>query len=96
MLYVVIVTYQKSIDEVDRNLAAHRMFLDQHYASGQFIASGPQNPRIGGILLSKGTSKEEILNIFENDPYKINGIATYEVIEFNPVKFNAAFKPFID
>ena len=96
MLYVIIVSYQKPIEEVERYLVAHRDFLGLHYASGQFIASGPQNPRIGGILLSKGTCKQELLDIMKNDPFNIHGIASYEIIEFNPVKYHEDFKPFID
>jgi len=96
MLYVVIVTYQKSIEEVDNHLAAHRDFLERYYSSGQFIASGPQTPRTGGILLSKGHSKQEILDILKDDPFNILGIASYEVIEFNPVKYHKTFKQFID
>ena len=96
MLYVVIVTYKKSIEEVDQHLAAHRDFLGLHYTSGKFIASGPQLPRTGGILLSKGKSKQEILDILKDDPFNILGIASYEVIEFNPVKYHEAFKQFID
>ena len=96
MLYVVIVTYLKPIEEVDRHLSAHRDFLEIYYSKGQFITSGPQNPRTGGILIARGGSKQEVLDIFKNDPFKIHGIATYEVIEFNPVKFHEAFKTFID
>ena len=96
MLYIVIVTYIKPIEEVDRCLVSHRDFLETYYSKGQFIASGPLNPRNGGILISRGCSKQEILDIFKNDPFQIQEIATYEVIEFNPVKYNEAFKTFID
>ncbi len=96
MLYIIIVTYIKPLEEIDRFLLDHRAFLETYYIKGQFIASGPLNPRTGGILISMGTSKQELLNIFSNDPFHIHGIATYEVMEFNPVKYQEAFKPFID
>jgi len=95
MIYIVVVTYLKPIKEVDRFLVAHRKFLGIHYASGQFIASGPQNPRNGGIIISKGENKEEILNLLKEDPFNVNGIAQYEVIEFAPVLYHESFKSFI-
>ncbi len=95
MLYIVIVTYQKSIEEVDSFLLAHRKFLGIHYASGQFIASGPQNPRTGGIIICRGNGKEEVVDLLKNDPFYINGIARYEVIEFDPVLYHDSFKPCI-
>lgn len=95
MLYIVVVTYLKPIEEVDRLLVAHRKFLGIHYASGQFIASGPQNPRTGGVIISKGASREEVLNLLKEDPFNLNGIARYEVIEFDPVLYHDSFKPLI-
>ena len=92
MLYVVVVSYIKPIEEIDRFLAAHRSFLKRHYASNRFLASGPQNPRNGGVIISKGNSKEEVLNLLKEDPFMVNGIARYEVIEFDPVLYHDSFK----
>ncbi len=46
-MYVAILTYKQPLSEVDKYLQAHRDYLAGHYAAGDFIASGPQNPRIG-------------------------------------------------
>ncbi len=44
-MFIAILTYKKPLVEVDRFLQAHRDFLAEHYAAGDFISSGPQNPR---------------------------------------------------
>ncbi|MES2347588.1 MAG: GTP cyclohydrolase, partial [Pseudomonadota bacterium] len=46
-MYIVDLTYLKSLAEIEPHLVAHRAFLDEHYARGIFIASGPKNPRDG-------------------------------------------------
>lgn len=46
-MFIAILTYKKSLNEVDRFLQAHREYLAKHYAAGDFIASGPQTPRVG-------------------------------------------------
>lgn len=94
-MYLIHVNYTKPISEVDKHLADHRAFLDRYYATGHFICSGPRNPRTGGILLCNAKNTEEVWNIFHQDPFYINGIADYEVIEFNPVKYAKDFEPFI-
>lgn len=43
-MFIAILTYKKPLSEVDRFLAAHREYLAEHYAAGDFIASGPQTP----------------------------------------------------
>ena len=94
-MFLIQVTYTKPIDEIDNHLIAHRAFLDKYYTSNNLICSGPRNPRTGGIILCNFTSVEEVWSFIHQDPFYIHGIASYEVIEFNPVKFAEGFKPFI-
>ena len=94
-MYLIQVTYIKPISEIDKHLVDHRAFLDQYYASGKLICSGPRNPRTGGIILSNAKSLDEVWNFIHNDPFHINGIASYEVIEFNPIKYAKGFEPFV-
>ena len=94
-MYLVHVNYIQPIEEVEKFLVAHRSFLDKYYASGNLIVSGPRNPRIGGILLCNATSRNEVWSIIKEDPFYLNNIAEYEVIEFNPVKFAKDFEAFI-
>ena len=91
-MYVIILTYQKDLSEVEKHLEAHRAYLDRYYTSGHFIASGAQVPRKGGVILCKAGSKEEILDIIAQDPFHEHRIATYQIIEFIPTKFSEAFE----
>ena len=86
-MFIVILTYKKSLEEVDRYLQAHREYLAEHYAAGDFIASGPQTPRIGGVIMMKGENRTAVDAIIAQDPFKINGIADYQIIEFTPTMF---------
>jgi len=86
-MFIAILTYKKPLSEVDKYLQAHRDYLAEHYAAGDFIASGPQNPRIGGVIMIKATDREVINTIISQDPFNINGIADYQIVEFNPTMF---------
>ena len=90
-MYIIILTYQKDLSEVEKHLESHRAYLDKYYASGHFVASGAQVPRKGGVILCKAGSKEEILDIIAQDPFHEHRIATYQIIEFTPTKFSEAF-----
>lgn len=39
-MFIINLTYQKNLTEVEKHLEAHIQFLDTYYASGHFIASG--------------------------------------------------------
>jgi len=79
-------TYKVPNEEIDKFLAPHRVFLDKHFAAGVFIASGAQVPRKGGIILASAASRETILSIIGEDPFYINGLADYRIIEFTATK----------
>ena len=86
-MFIAILTYKKPLEEVDRFLQAHRDYLAEHYAAGDFIASGPQTPRVGGVILIKAESRAVVDSIIEQDPFNINGIADYRIVEFTPTMF---------
>lgn len=82
-MFIAILTYKKPLEEVDRFLQAHREYLAEHYAAGDFIASGPQTPRIGGVIMIKA-NRTAVDAIIAQDPFNINGIADYQIVEFTP------------
>lgn len=83
-MFIAILTYKKPLSEVDRFLAAHREYLAKHYAAGDFIASGPQTPRVGGVIMMKATDHAAVDAIIAQDPFNINDIADYQIVEFAP------------
>ncbi len=86
-MFIAILTYKKSLNEVDRFLQAHREYLAKHYAAGDFIASGPQTPRVGGVIMIKAENRTTVDAIIAQDPFNINGIADYQIVEFTPTMF---------
>lgn len=86
-MFIAILTYKKPLSEVDRFLAAHREYLAEHYAVGDFIASGPQRPRVGGVIMIKAENRPVVDAIIAKDPFNINGIADYQIVEFTPTMF---------
>jgi uncharacterized protein YciI len=94
-MYIIQLTYKKSITIVDQYLLEHRAYLEECYKKNYLIASGPKNPRTGGILLSQVNDQLLLDDIIKNDPFYIHDIAEYEIIEFSPVKYHPDFAPFI-
>lgn len=83
-MFVILLKYIKPLSEVDRLVGEHREFLERHYASGCFQLSGRQEPRTGGVILATAASRAEIERIVLGDPFKREGVAEYEIVEFLP------------
>lgn len=88
-MFVVILTYLVPLDQVDQHLVEHRKFLNEHYAAGHFLMSGPQNPRSGGVILVQGDDRDWVTAIMKKDPFQIHEVAKYQIIEFDPIKMNS-------
>jgi uncharacterized protein YciI len=84
-LYVIDLTYTAGLDAIDRLLEPHRSFLKEQYDAGLFLASGPKNPRTGGMILARAESRESLERVLEQDPFKAERVADYQVTEFSPV-----------
>lgn len=85
-MFVILVSYRKSLEEVERHLAAHRAFLDRHFAAGDLVCTGPQQPRTGGVILSRASDRAAVDSFISEDPFYVHGIADYAVTEFTPTK----------
>lgn len=94
-MFIVNIHYTKPFEIVEQYLVAHRAYLDIGYKNDYLIASGPKNPRTGGILVSQLKDRETLDTFLKNDPFILNDVATFEVIEFIPVKHHEGFKGFV-
>lgn len=83
-VFVVTLTYLVDLSEIDAALPEHVAWLDQQYADGVFIASGRQVPRVGGLILVAGTSREDLERRLALDPFGRLGLAEHAVVEFVP------------
>lgn len=95
-MFVVLVTYKKSLQLVDQHLDAHREFLALGYKKNYFIMSGRKNPRTGGVILSPLSDRKVLEDFIRQDPFYAHEIAGYEVIEFTPTSYHHAFAGLIE
>lgn len=95
-MFIVSLTYKKPIEEVEKYIKEHILFLDKYYAQKKFIFSGRKNPRIGGIILAYNLSEIELENVLKEDPFHKYEIAEYEVTEVVPSKYALEFESFIE
>ncbi len=87
MYAVALIRYRKPVEEVVVHQDAHRAYLRELKATGILLASGPCNPRFGGILLLRVADDDlkALDAIRDGDPFIQNGVAQYELLGWNPV-----------
>ena len=93
-MFLIIVDYKKPLEEVERYLAEHWAFLDRYFAQGELLCTGPQNPRTGGVIVSKAADRAEAEAFTQKDPFFRHEIADYTIVEFEPTKYLPGFEKF--
>ena len=94
-MFIIELTYIKPIEEIEKHLAAHILFLEKHYQTGYFICSGRKSPRTGGIIICNAEDINQLDNIINEDPFSVNAVATYAITEFIPTKYADEFSFFV-
>jgi uncharacterized protein YciI len=83
----------RPLERIDDALEAHRQFLAHHFDPGVFIAAGPKIPRDGGIILASSIDCERLDAILAADPFVVQKLARYEVIEFKATRLAPGLNP---
>lgn len=84
LLVVATSEYLASGDEVAEVVPEHRDWIRGHYESGVMLSSGPQVPRVGGVLLLRCPSMEAARELVDADPLVTSGVARYGLVAFEP------------
>lgn len=95
-MFVILLTYERPLAEIDRRMAAHVAFLEEGYRAGVFLASGRQVPRTGGVILAVSPTRKELEAVMELDPFVREGLARFEVVEFRTSLHHPALARFAD
>jgi uncharacterized protein YciI len=86
LLFIVSLKYKVPLAKIEEFFPAHIAYAERFHAEGKYIISGRREPRVGGILVAANCTLDEIKEIVANDPYNINGIADFEIIDFIPTR----------
>ncbi|WP_111976930.1 YciI family protein [Algibacillus agarilyticus] len=83
-MFIVSLTYNVDLSEVDQHISDHIAYLEKYYAQGKFIVSGRKAPRTGGIILVNAVNRQEVESIIQQDPFYQAELADYAITEFVP------------
>ena len=85
-MFLLRATYNRPIEEVDQLLEGHKAWIMKNFDEGRILLTARQVPLVGGIILARGESVEEMWAMLEEGPFKTSGMADYEVLEYAPVR----------
>lgn len=88
MYAIAVIRYRRSLDDILPHVDEHRAYLRELKAAGVLIASGPVEPRHGGVLLLRVSDDDPsaaLDAVRDNDPFTKRALAQYELMPWMPV-----------
>jgi len=94
-MYVVSLTYKVPEEIVDFHLPAHATWLQDAFDDGVFMVAGRKIPRTGALLLSNA-DRPTLDAALAKDPFYVNGVAEFEVMEFHANRVAPGYENLMD
>ena len=85
-MFVALTSYTAPLPADDPDLPAHWAYLEGCYRQGLLVASGPQEPRVGGVLVIRGTDRARAEAVMDGDPLVASGRVTYRLVAFTATR----------
>lgn len=85
-MFICMTTYLGPLPQDDPILPGHWAHLDRELAAGRLVASGPQVPRTGGVLILRVADEAEARALMERDPLVLHGRVEYRLLQFQPTR----------
>lgn len=83
MYAMIICRYRRPLSEIEAVTEAHRAYLRTLVERGVLVASGPLDPRSGGLWLVRVQDENplaELDALRDGDPFYQHGLANYELL----------------
>ncbi|MFD4257574.1 YciI family protein [Streptomyces sp. NPDC058534] len=86
-MYVIKLRYAVPPSSVPGLIDRHQAFLDEHYASGEFLVSGRGTSYRGGLIIGARCDSGSVEELARQDPLVREGVAEVDVLEFEPSRW---------
>ena len=93
-MFVLLARYTAPIEEVDTLLEEHKAWIGRN--ADKILLTAREEPLIGGLILARADSAEEVWEMIREDPFHVAGVSEYEVREYNPVRAAAGVEGLLE
>lgn len=83
-MFLLLARYTKPIEEVDALLEEHKAWIGRN--ADKILLTAREEPLIGGMILARAGSADEVWEMIRDDPFHAAGMSEYEVREYSPVR----------
>jgi uncharacterized protein YciI len=87
-MFVVLLRFSGDKSRASQFMAGHNEWLERGFADGVFVLSGSLQPSLGGAIVAHGTSRLQLQDRVNADPFVAQGVVSADILEIAPAKFD--------
>jgi uncharacterized protein YciI len=83
-VFVLLARYTAPAEEVDKLLEEHKAWIGAN--ADKILLTAREVPLIGGLILARAESADEVWEMIREDPFHKAGVSEYDVREYAPAR----------
>jgi uncharacterized protein YciI len=83
-MFIVLLRFSTNPERGAALLAAHNEWIKKGFDDGVFLVVGRLEPKLGGGIVAYATSRQELQNRIDDDPFVVERVVTAEIFEVLP------------
>jgi uncharacterized protein YciI len=88
-LYVIALRLRGDPSDAASRMDAHKRWIAEGFSKQLFLAVGSLDDEAGGCILAHTRDRDALLSFVEADPFVAEGIASAEIVAFQPSRVDA-------
>jgi len=82
-MYLLNISYSQPPTKVEPHVPSHGAWVKHHLDADTFLLAGPKKSGLGGVILVKSISKNELQKLLAEDPYVQTEVVDYQIVDFD-------------
>jgi uncharacterized protein YciI len=83
-MFVVLLRFSDNKSQASRLMEGHNAWIKRGFDDGVFVLAGGLPPNLGGGILAHGTSRSDLQDRVNRDPFIVGNVVSAEIIEIAP------------
>lgn len=85
-MFIILLKFGPNKAKAGDHMKGHKDWIAKGFDDGVFLMVGSLQPNIGGGILANGTTRAEIEQRVQDDPFVSEGIVEAEILELDPAR----------
>ena len=82
-MFIILLRFAANKDQADQFFDEHKAWIKSGFEDGVFLLAGGIQPSLGGAIADHNTTRKELNDRVEKDPFVTNNVVSAEILEIS-------------